>query len=68
MQLDQVEEFGASRKDGVQDEVSRVICCPLFLARRWKRKRARERGARRFYPELLLLYRSSQRKAGVKDN
>lgn len=57
VQLDQMKEFGASRKDGGQDEVSRVVCCPLFLARRW------ERG--RFYPELLLPSRPSEReKAG----
>lgn len=56
MQLDQVEEFGASRKDGGQDEVSRVVCCPLFLARH------RERGIRRFYPELLLPSRPSERR------
>jgi len=58
MQLDQVEKFEASRKDGSQDEVSRVICCLLFLARR------RERGIRRFYPELLLPSWPSKRRRG----
>jgi len=56
VQLDQVEEFEASRKDGGQDEVSRVVCCLLFLARR------RKRGIRRFYPELLLPSRPSKRR------
>lgn len=47
MQVDQVEDFGASRKDGGQDEVSRVVCCLLFLVQCWVRKRERERGRER---------------------
>lgn len=43
MQVDQVEETSEpSRKDGGQDEVSRVVCCLLFLAQCWMRKREKE--------------------------